>query len=114
MEDERVEGLYVSLVSLGVGVFVTLLFGLMFGYNLHVTGKEFSEFSLRILLGMNAVILLISMTGFICGVYRYKHGREKEVEVEEDNRIGCSIQEERAEFQEVMNKWELRDSSKRS
>lgn len=105
MEDERIEGLFTSLVSLGLGVFVPLIFGLIFVYNIYLAEEDLSDFSLRILLGLNAIIILVSMAGFIYGIYLYKHPREKK-EGEEDLKLRSSFPIERAEFEEFIRKRE--------
>ena len=103
MKDNRTEGLFTSLVSLAVGVFVPLIFGLLFIYRIYLSDEDLSDFSMRILIGLNAMVILISMAGFLYGVYLYKHPGETE-EVPEELKRRSSIPRERAEFEEFIRR----------
>ncbi len=108
MDEKRNNGIYISLISLGAGLYMPLIFFFIYSFDKYLTGFDIHRNGIITLLFINFVIVICSMVGFLYGLIRFREGlgNEKEKEVPEELERRSSIPKERAEFEKFIRKRE--------
>ena len=108
MDQKGKNGIYISIFSLGVGLYMPLIFFFIYSFDKYLTGFDIHRNGIITLLVINFIIVIGSMSGFLYGLIKFRESIEADKQIikkiPEELERRSSISKERAELEEFMKK----------